>query len=53
MSFGLEDEDWVDPDDEETRCDECGFWHPCPCGCGFGWCDRDATFADADDGCGA
>lgn len=53
MSFGLRDEDWVDPDDPiPIKCRDCEYWQPCPCGCGYGWCaDRACDFTEEDDGC--
>lgn len=52
MSFGLNDEDWVDPADEEPiKCRDCRDWDPCPrCGeCGF--CSTRDDWTNADDGC--
>lgn len=53
MSFGLEDKDWVDPDDEPPgKCRDCEYWSPCPCSCGWGWCtDNVCDFTKEDDGC--
>lgn len=53
MSFGLRDEDWVDPDDPEPiKCRDCDCWAECPCGCGWGWCtDNRCEFTKEDDGC--
>ena len=52
MSFGVEDKDWVDPDDEEpTKCRDCSNWDPCPC-CGeSGFCSVRGDWFDTDDGC--
>lgn len=34
MSFGLRDEDWVEPDPEPIiKCRDCEFWERCPSGC--------------------
>lgn len=52
MSFGLRDEDWVDPDDETVECMKCEFWEPCPCDCGYGWCSEKDEFTERDDECG-
>lgn len=39
MSFGLRDQDWVDPPEEQpVICRDCRNWTECPCGCGYGWC---------------
>lgn len=41
MSFGLRDEDWVDPPEEpvyEGACRDCARFTECPCGCGWGFC---------------
>lgn len=39
MSFGLRDEDWVEPDPEPIiKCRDCEFWERCPSGCEWGWC---------------
>lgn len=54
MSFGLRDEDWVDPDPEVfVRCRDCERYTPCPCGCEWGICDADgeATYMRRYDGC--
>lgn len=52
MSFGLRDEDWVDPDEEKpVPCRRCEHWEPCPCGCGKGWCSYCEEFTDEDDEC--
>lgn len=53
MSFGYEDEDWVDPDEGDgAPCCECECWEPCPCGCGEGWCERMREFTRRDEACG-
>lgn len=52
MSFGVRDEDWVDPEPEEERtCGECDMWIPCPCGCRWGWCSVADDYTDENDGC--
>lgn len=56
MSFGLRDEDWVDPDPEVfVRCGDCDSFVECPCGCGWGFCGREpndeAVFMRREDGC--
>ncbi len=53
MSFGLRDEDWVEPDETESiKCRDCEYWAECPCGCGYGWCtDSRCEFTKEDDGC--
>lgn len=39
MSFGIRDEDWVNPDPEPVIiCANCEHYEPCPCECGWGWC---------------
>lgn len=48
MSFGLRDEDWVDPDPEEIKCRDCTRWAECPCGCGWGWCKAMDDFTKGD-----
>ena len=36
MSFGLRDQDWVDPPEEPpVICRDCRNWTECPCGCGL------------------
>lgn len=52
MSFGLEDSDWVDPDEEEVRhCGECDEFVPCPGNCGFGICCLEQEFMNELDEC--
>lgn len=52
MSFGLNDEDWVNPDESEPiQCKDCDSWTECPCGCGMGWCGDDCCFTDGDSDC--
>lgn len=53
MSFGLHDEDWVDPDPvEPIKCIDCNKWYECPY-CGEeGWCLEFMEFTKWDDGCG-
>ena len=46
VSFGYYDRDWVDPDPEPAyrgTCAGCLFFVPCPCGCGWGFCEEDVT----------
>lgn len=52
MSFGLRDEDWVDPEPEVwVRCSDCPEWVKCP-RCGeCGWCLADGEFTSFDHGC--
>lgn len=54
MSFGLKDEDWVDPEEHRPiLCRDCEYWEQCPCGCNWGWCtDFFQDFTRGDDGCG-
>lgn len=53
MSFGLRDEDWVEPDLEPIiKCRDCEFWERCPSGCEWGWCtDHRREFTREDDEC--
>ena len=52
MSFGLRDEDWVDPDPPRiVKCRDCEEWVVCPCGCGIGWCNADGEFTDEEHEC--
>lgn len=53
MSFGLRDEDWVEPDPEPIiKCRDCEFWERCPSGCEWGWCtDHRCEFTREDDEC--
>ena len=35
MSFGMRDQDWVDPPEPPTfraHCGDCNHFHECPCG---------------------
>lgn len=44
------------PEQQEPpqRCDLCGNWRECPCGCGMGWCIecREFTEPDGSEECG-
>lgn len=51
MSFGINDKDWVDPDDDRIKCRDCDEWEACPCGCSFGWCRVMSDFTREDDDC--
>ena len=52
VSFGLRDEDWVDPDPSRiVKCRDCEEWVVCPCGCGMGWCNADGEFTDEEHEC--
>lgn len=51
VGFGMNDEDWVYPDESNEKCGECGFYVPCPCGCGIGWCIAYKCFTEELDGC--
>lgn len=52
MSFGLRDEDWVEPEDPEPiKCRDCDEWGRCPGDCGYGWCRLNGEFTREDDGC--
>lgn len=52
MSFGLRDEDWVEPDEQPvSQCRDCDDWIGCACGCGWGWCRVNGDFTREDDGC--
>ena len=52
MSFGLRDEDWVDPPEQEPiKCHDCDEWFECDCGCFYGWCKSGKCFTHGDDEC--
>ena len=52
MSFGINDRDWVEPEERgPVRCGECPSWHRCPCGCGHGWCEEQEEFTGEDETC--
>ena len=51
MGFGMNDNEWVDPDGDERMCAECPSWAPCPCGCGLGWCSVYGEHTEGMDGC--
>ena len=52
MSFGLRDQDWVDPPEEPPIiCRDCGRWTECPCVCGYGWCSSFKEFTHETDDC--
>lgn len=52
MSFGLNDKDWVDPDEQPPiKCRDCDSWRECPEGCGWGWCTENDDFTKGGDGC--
>ena len=52
MSFGLRDEDWVDPDPEPiVKCRDCEEFVACECGCGWGWCRSNCEFREEIDEC--
>lgn len=52
MSFGVRDEDWVEPDPEPIiKCRECPEWSECPCGCGYGICGQSGDYTREDDEC--
>lgn len=52
MSFGLRDEDWIEPDPvQAVKCRECDDWDECPCGCGYGWCFANKEFTHEDEEC--
>ena len=52
MSFGLNDEDWVEPEPTVTvKCRYCEYWAECPSGCGWGWCTDNGEFTKSDEEC--
>lgn len=47
MGFGINDNDWIDPPDEEpVRCGDCLDWRRCPDGCRWGWCKLSDEFTE-------
>lgn len=49
MSFGLRDQDWIDPPEEpifRAHCSDCTHFDACPCGCGYGWCSEIGEHVD-------
>lgn len=47
MSFGLRDEDWIDPDEGEiVECRNCENWNECPENDKWGWCESFKMFTD-------
>lgn len=52
MSFGLNDESWVEPDDPvPVKCRDCEDWVECPAECGWGWCTTNGEFTREQDEC--
>lgn len=48
MSFGMRDQDWVDPPEPPTfraNCGDCNHFHECPCGA-HGFCDEIGEFVE-------
>lgn len=52
MSYGIRDEDWVDPPERiPLICKKCIEWNECP-HCGeYGWCEAEEMMARWDDQC--
>ena len=53
MSFGITDNQWVEPDEfPPVTCGECYNWERCPCGCDYGLCKVDYILTEEDYTCG-
>lgn len=50
MSFGVRDQDWIDPPEPPTfraTCRDCNHCHECPCG-EHGFCEEIGEFVELD-----